>query len=367
MADIGKKSGIVAAAMVPHAPQFLSRPSTEDLDQVERVHQCLHSIGDFFRSKNPDVIVVITNDHGDEFVTHCVPPFCVHVADQAEGMHKHRGKWSLHGKLGYALVPEMMDLGIDLAFTLKARLQTAFTIPFDFMGFERETPMLAIFVNSYVPPQPSAERCFAFGKALDRALANLGVRAALVASGGLSHYPGTKLYPNPDVTTDKGIFERMCEGDLQHLAGLSTRHMDKTGNVELRSVQILAGAIGDRIPIISQFEPSWHHTYASMAWDIEAPNPLVDDYEYNYPPLPGDRVDFAHAIFTLRSNPKQAAEFIRDPQGWLNDFDLTEEERQALLNFDAESIRDKFRIHALLTAGADFQMKIQREKMSNEG
>src|SRR5690349_1727034 len=149
-----KPAGVVAAAAVPHAPQFLSRPDTEDLDQVERVRVGLAGIGEAFRKKKPDCIIVISNDHGDHFITHSVPAFCVHVAASADGMHKHRGDWALDGALGYALVPEMSSLGFDLAFTLGAHLQTAFTIPYEFMGFDRQTPMTAIFVNAYVPPQP---------------------------------------------------------------------------------------------------------------------------------------------------------------------------------------------------------------------
>jgi 2,3-dihydroxyphenylpropionate 1,2-dioxygenase len=357
-----RAAGIVAAAAVPHAPQFLSRPETEDLDQVERVRACLAGIGEAFRRKEPDCIVVISNDHGDHFVTHSVPAFCVHVAASADGMHKHRGNWALDGALGYALVPEMSSLGFDLAFTLGAHLQTAFTIPYEFMGFDRQTPMTAIFVNAYVPPQPSATRCFAFGQALERALCKLGRRAILVASGGLSHYPGTRHYPHPDVKTDERIFARLCEGDLQHLVGFNDREMDRTGNVELRSTLMLAGAIGDRKPFAAQFEPSWHHIYATLAWDLEVPNPLVDDYDFIYPALPGARVPLVEAIFRLRTSPEDARRFIADPAAWCDTFRLAPDEQEALVAFDVERLRDQFRIHALLTAGAATQVGLQRQK-----
>ena len=56
-----------------------------------------------------------------------------------------------------------------------------------------------MFVNAYVPPQPSPERCFAFGRALALAIERDGRRAVVLASGGLSHYPGTPQYPHPDI------------------------------------------------------------------------------------------------------------------------------------------------------------------------
>lgn len=356
-----KPAGIVAAAAVPHAPQFLSRPDTEDLEQVERVRAQLAAIGEAFHRKEADCVIVISNDHGDHFVTHSVPPFCVHAAASADGMHKHRGDWTLDSELGYALVPEMSTLGFDLAFTLGAQLQTAFTIPYEFMGFTRETPMTAIFVNAYVPPQPPPTRCFAFGQALERALCKLGRRAILVASGGLSHYPGTRHYPHPDVKTDEALFAKMCAGNLQQLVGLSERELDRSGNVELRSTLMLAGAIGDRQPFAAQFEPSWHHTYATLAWDLEVPNPLVDDYACIYPALPAARVPLVQAVLRLRTSAADARRFIADPAAWSEGFRLTPGEREALVALDTERLRDEFHIHALLTAGAATQVGMQRK------
>lgn len=357
-----KRAGVVAAAAVPHAPQLLSRPDTEDLAQVDRVHSQLRAIGQVFLAKKADCVIVISNDHGDHFVTHSVPPFCVHAAQRADGMHKHRGDWALDGDLGYALVPEMGAMGFDLAFTLDAKLQTAFTIPYEQMGFTRDMPMLALFVNAYVPPQPAPTRCYAFGQALERALCKLGKRAILIASGGLSHYPGTRHYPNPDVETDRGLYDRLCEGDLQQLLGLSEQSLDRSGNIELRSTLMLAGAMGDRKPFAAHFEPSWHHTYATLAWDLEAPNPITEDYALIYPALPNGRVPLVQALLHLRTLPEEARRFIADPQAWAENYALAEDERQALIAFDTERLRDEFHIHALLTAGAATQVNLQRKK-----
>ncbi|MFC3340598.1 hypothetical protein [Paracandidimonas soli] len=345
----GKAAGIVAAVALPHAPQLLSVPETEDRAQVERVKQAMVEIGQAFKEKAFDCVIVLSNDHGDHFVTHSVPPFCVHAALSADGMHKHRGHWALDSDLAYDLVPEMSTQGFDLAFTLSAKIPTAFTIPYAFMGFDRDTPMLALFVNSYIPPQPDGQRCFAFGQALERALCKLGRRALLIASGGLSHYPGTSHYSNPDVETDRGLFERMCGGDLQFLAGIGASEMDRTGNVELRAVQILAGAIGDRKPFYQLFEPSWHHTYALLAWDAEAPQ---EAYQPIYPRLPAAHAQLVEAVFQIRTNPEAARAYLASPESFCDRFELSDGERAALLVLDEERLRDGFGIHALLTAGA---------------
>ena len=140
---------------MPHAPQFLTLPETEDRAQVARVNAAMRQIGDAFRAHDPDLLIVISNAHCDDFVTSCVPAFALHCGVRAEGSGGHSGPWPIDGEAGYALVRELLDLGFDPAFTLDAGLGTAFTIPLEFCGYPRETPFLPVFVNAYVPPQPT--------------------------------------------------------------------------------------------------------------------------------------------------------------------------------------------------------------------
>lgn len=351
--------GIVGVACVPHAPQFLSQPDTEDLEQVRRVRLSMELAGQRLRALQPDCIIVLANDHGDHFVTHSVPAFCLHAAASADGMHKHRGEWTLDPSMGYRLVRAMEEESFDLAYTLSAKLPTAFTIPYEFMGFGRDVPMTPIFVNAYIPPQPSALRCYAFGQALARAVSRMGRRALLIASGGLSHYPGTEHYSTPDVDTDRQLYEQMRAGNLTGLLALDEQALDRSGNLELRAPLIAAGAMGNRKPFMATFEPSWHHTYSVMAWDLtedRQPEALI------YPELSPQRVPLVEALYRLRSDPDAARRYLADPAAWCDGYALNPDERAALIEMNPERLRDEFSIHALLTSGAATQLRILRER-----
>jgi 2,3-dihydroxyphenylpropionate 1,2-dioxygenase len=339
------RTGIVGAAIVPHAPQFLTLPETEDKAQVARVNAAMRVIGDRFRALAPDLLIVISNAHCDDFVVRCVPAFAVHCGKRAEGSGGHTGWWPIDGETGYALVEELLGQGFDPAFTLDAKLGTAFTIPLDFCGYPRETPFLPVFVNAYVPPQPSPERCFAFGQALARAIERLGRRAVILASGGLSHYPGTSLYPHPDVETDRVIYERLKAGNLRYLLSFDAPALDRTGNVECRALQILAGMIGDREPQSALFEPSWHHIYAVIGWTELA---LVAAERPHYPATAPERSALAGAIFALIDNAEARAAFVRDRAGYAARFGLAEDERAALVALDRDALRERFAINPML-------------------
>jgi 2,3-dihydroxyphenylpropionate 1,2-dioxygenase len=340
-----RETGIVGAAIVPHAPQFLTLPETEDKAQVERVNRAMLEIGEQFRALDPDLLVVISNAHCDDFVVRCVPAFAVHCGTRARGSGKHEGWWPIDGAAGYALVEELLDLGFDPAFTLDAALGTAFTIPLEFCGYERATPFLPLFVNAYVPPQPTPERCFAFGRALAQALERIGRRAVVLASGGLSHYPGTPQYPHPDIATDRVIFERLASGNLRYLMSLDAAALDRTGNVECRSLQILAGAIGDREPQAALFEPSWHHIYAVLGWTDLRARPQA---ALHYPATAPEQSALAGAIFTLVADPEARAQYRQDPTGYVARCALAEGEAAALAALDRDALRERFRVNPML-------------------
>jgi len=344
--------GVCAAAAVPHAPQMLSLPASEDAAQVARVRETMHRLGAAMRAQEPDLVIVIANDHGDDFILRSVPAFMIHCGSSADGRDGHAGRWQVDGEAGYRLLEGLQDEGFDPAFTLDAPLGTYFTIPVEFMGWDRQTPILPLFVNSYVPPQPSGLRCHAFGQALQRVLQRQGRRAVLVASGGLSHYPGTAAYrdPGPDLETDRRIFQACQSGNLLHLLSLDDRELDRSGNIELRSWQILAGAIGQARPDISLLEPNWHHTYAVLGWTRLGKPPAAGPL--NYDRIPSTRVELARALHCLRTDSVACRHFIDAPAAFADRFALDAEERALLIAMDEAALRDRCGVHALLTSGA---------------
>src|SRR5204863_9914799 len=87
----------------PHAPQFLTLPETEDHAQVARVNAAMRELGESFRALDPDLVIVISNAHCDDFVVRCVPAFAIHCGARAAGSGVHAGWWPIDGEAGGAL------------------------------------------------------------------------------------------------------------------------------------------------------------------------------------------------------------------------------------------------------------------------
>src|SRR5690625_2245924 len=138
--------GIVGGAAVPHAPQFFTLPDSEDHDQVERIRQTMGEIGTELRDLNPDGVVIIANDHLQNFLLHCVPAFTVHRGPRVSGsFHGHDFSWSVSSDMSTDLVKSMQEQHLDPAVSLNAPIGYEFGIPLTFLGFPSETPLIPIY------------------------------------------------------------------------------------------------------------------------------------------------------------------------------------------------------------------------------
>ena len=263
-------STVIGGAMLPHAPQFFTMPETEDRDTVERVRAIAAEIGARLKGLAPDLWIIFSNDHAEQFFHHAAPPFTIHVGDRAEGMFAGRDfRWKVPSEIGLELVRQLYRQGFDPAFTSVAKIDYAMGIPLTHLGVE--DPVLPIYVNAYLPPQPTMERCYAFGQAVARIVSAMGLRTAVVASGGMSHFPGTERYPHPELAWDEAVMAQLRTGNLKSLIGWDEAALDEAGNVELRCWAAAAGALGERKPDIAALEPSWHHNYASLGFFTPPP------------------------------------------------------------------------------------------------
>ena len=76
---------IVGGAMLPHAPQFFTMPETEDKKPVARVNKVAAKIGKKLKALEPDLWIIFSNDHAEQFFHTTAPPFTLHVGGEASG------------------------------------------------------------------------------------------------------------------------------------------------------------------------------------------------------------------------------------------------------------------------------------------
>ena len=347
-------SAVVGGAMLPHAPQFFTMPETEDRKTVERVRGLAADIGEKLRALKPDLWILFANDHAEQFFQNVAPPFTIHVGGEASGEFAGRKfHWRIPGEVSFELVRDLYRQGFDPAFTSTAKFDYAMGIPLTHLG--HTDPVLPIYVNAYLPPQPTVERCYAFGQAVGRAVTGMGLRTVVLASGGMSHFPGTDRYSNPELEWDNRVLAKLATGNLKSLIGYSEAELDATGNIELRCWACAAGALGERKPDIVSMDPSWHHNYASLAWlgGEEAKSTP------HYPSIKPELVELTAALHGLAHDRSARAAYIADPAAYADRYTLSPAQRAALIALDVPAIV-AMGAHPLVPFLANMQVQRQR-------
>jgi 2,3-dihydroxyphenylpropionate 1,2-dioxygenase len=348
-------STVIGGAMLPHAPQFFTLPETEDRKTVERVRAVAAEIGAKLRALQPDLWILFANDHAEQFFHNVAPPFTIHVGGEAKGEFAgRRFHWPIPSETGFALIRDLYAQGFDPAFTSTAKFDYAMGIPLVHLG--HTGAVLPIYVNAYLPPQPTIERCYAFGQAVARAVASRGLRTVVLASGGMSHFPGTQRYAEPALAWDQELLAKLAAGKLKSLIGYDEAELDATGNIELRCWACAAGALGERKPDIVSLDPSWHHDYASLAWFSAAPAPEPP----HYPAIKAELVALTAALHALAHDAASRARYLADPAGFVAQYDLAPAQRAALLALDLPAL-SAMGAHPLIPFLAELQLKRERK------
>jgi aromatic ring-opening dioxygenase LigB subunit len=260
---------LVGAFALAHTPQLIARPDTEDRDLVLRVHAAFARVKARLTALRPDALAVIAGDHIEAFFLDAVPALAVYVGRECAGTFgPYEYRFPIHESLARAVVEQGIERGFDLLYTQDRRLDYAFFVPLHFTMPEPAPPIVPLHVNVYLPPQPTPRRCYEWGRALGEILGSRPERVALIASGGMSHYPGTDRYASPDFDWDRRVLETLQAGHGSELVAVTGEELDKTGNIELRTWITLLGAVGDRPADVYCYEPSWHHGNAVVEWRV---------------------------------------------------------------------------------------------------
>lgn len=334
---------IVAAMATCHAPALFLRQPGEDPAQLDATVAGMRQLGQVLDETKPDAVIVLGLDHLEAFSLQVTPMFTVMVAGEVEGSFGPK-QYRLPGAeaLGRALLEGLVRREFDVAFSQRAYLGHAFVVPFEYILEERQIPVVPFFINVYVPPLPRPHRCYRLGRALAEIVAEQPGRVAILASGGMSHYPGTDKYPHPEFDTDRAILATLEAGQASSLLAMSAERLDEVGETELLTWFTLFGAIGDWPAQVLSYQPTWHHGLGVVNFPLAQPLvgpppepslPAAEEtgaaYGYYRFPAP-EAYNLNRLLYTLRMRPEERQSFVRDMDAMMVEYGLSEPEMAAL-------------------------------------
>ena len=151
------------------------------------------------KAYDPTLIISFGPDHFNGFFYDLMPSFCVGIRATAAGdwdYGKDNDKINVPEDKALALVRQVLDQGLDVAYSYRMQADHGVTQPLHFLceGQLDRYPTIPIFVNGAATPMPTTKRTIALGRAVGQFIQSLNLeneRVLILGTGGLSHDPPT--------------------------------------------------------------------------------------------------------------------------------------------------------------------------------
>jgi protocatechuate 4,5-dioxygenase beta chain len=282
----------VQITCVTHNPALVRRlRRTEDTPEVERGKAKWAEMRDTLARSRPDVLLVIANDHLNQWFMDNMPQFMIGKAPTAEGPFAHEmAEWGMSGykvAIDQTAAKGIIDVGfrhgVDFAFSDEFTIDHAFTVPLTYLRPEADIPIVPLFANVMALPMPTTRRFHEVGGALARIVEELpgDRRVAALYSGHMSvEVGGPRMIRTlrgegaVDPEFDRRMTELIASNDVESLLREATfERMVHAGHIGATGFMIFVMAIGmarGRAPTSAESVFNDTNTMPFFHWNLEA-------------------------------------------------------------------------------------------------
>lgn len=252
--------GGVTTSHIPAIGNAMSRGLEQEpywkrfFDGYEPVKQWLAEV-------DPDIAIVVYNDHGLNFFLNQVPTFALGCADRYENADEGWGLQTLAAFDGDAafswhLAESLINQDFDITTCQEMLVDHGFITPMALMWRHLpEWPVKAIplAVNTVQHPLTSARRCYQLGKALGKAIESYpgDQKVVIFGTGGLSHQLQGERAGIIDVDFDLECMEQIIHDPEWMTRFTNTEIMEKAGTegIEVIMWLVMRGALADQVRV----------------------------------------------------------------------------------------------------------------------
>lgn len=262
---------------VSHTPIMTNMPDAPAREIRDAVFDAFRRVGEEIAAQQPDVLLLISNDHLHNFFIDNLPAYCIGAGDSyqspLEGWLKvDQREVPGHAAFGAHLIESAFDAGFDPAFSMELTLDHALVTPLELAGVAGAFPIVPLYINCVQPPLPRMMRCFEFGRALRSAIETYSDarKVAVIATGGLSHDVGTPWMGSINEDFDQRFLHLLSDGDPEPLARFSQAEVNTAGNgaEEVRNWLVAHGIAARRKFELYHYRavPEWYTGIAVGQW-----------------------------------------------------------------------------------------------------
>jgi protocatechuate 4,5-dioxygenase beta chain len=153
-------------------------------------------VREWLKAVQPDVVVMIYNDHGLNFFLDKMPTFAIGAAPEYQSLDEGWGIPTMPPfqgdlDLSWHLIESLIANELDLTTCQEMVVDHAFTLPMALLWPEQKWPVrtVPVCINTVQFPLPTVKRCYSLGQSIGKAIEewDSDARVLIIGTGGLSH------------------------------------------------------------------------------------------------------------------------------------------------------------------------------------
>jgi len=217
---------------------------------------------EWLKKADPDLIIVVYNDHGLNFFLDKMPTFALgcadiyHNADEGWGL-KPQAPFPGHAQFSWHVAESLMEQEFDICTCQEMLVDHGFVNPIRALyGTLQEWPIktMPLAVNVVQHPVPTAARCYKLGKALGKAIESYpeDMRVVIFGTGGLSHQLQGERAGLINVDFDIECIEKIATDPEWFTQFSNAEIMRKAGTEGIETIMwmVMRGALQDDAKLI---------------------------------------------------------------------------------------------------------------------
>jgi 2,3-dihydroxyphenylpropionate 1,2-dioxygenase len=269
---------LVGAFAASHAPGMTGRPSLPPPEESAPIFRAYAELRRRLDAARPDVLVVIAPEHWANFFLDNMPAFCLGLADEFWGPTDEefvkipRRRVRGHPRLARALATGVVE-DVDLATSEELAFDHGVMVPLHLLDVD--LPVIPVLVNCLAGVPAPLHRCHALGLTLGRTIAAWPERVAVLATGGLSHWPAMPESGRIGEDFDRRFLDAFLGGRLDAFLRYPRETLEAEagpGGHEIRTWIAVAAAAGAARGSLLAYRPvpAWSTGCAVAALEIDA-------------------------------------------------------------------------------------------------
>jgi protocatechuate 4,5-dioxygenase beta chain len=261
---------VVGGFLMPHVPTITARWMLGEPAKMDSIYNTFELISKRVKELRADTVIIIGDDHYENFGPHCIPSCLIVTGDvdlspHAQTLGMEGGPIPNNEPLANHILTSGYADGVDWAFAKSLAVDHSVAIPYHMtLKMLPGVKAIPVYLNCVVAPCIGSRRAYEIGQSMLRAVRSWpgDERVVVFGTGGISHWVGSPGMGHVNVDFDRRVLAMVEKNDIEGLVALPDVMVETeagNGALEIKNWLCAMGAVPDAKAVTLAYAdvPEW--------------------------------------------------------------------------------------------------------------